>query len=166
MDFCPNYRVHPAFGHTSSRLPTIHLSKNILNTAANQLRFVVVVFSFASRRLLTAAFAQGRRILASPPTLSTGVAKDFSQPFAADQPLAKHWQDRTYRPDPHHFFRRQITCVTGVEKAPGLSHTHLNPGGFARLFGFKLLQPQQATPAVLPAAVQSTTARPTSCGRC
>jgi hypothetical protein len=90
LGFHPNYRVHPAFGHTPSRLPTIHLSKNMINTAANQLRFVVVNFSFASHRLagrlLAVAFAQGRRILASPPTLSTGVAKDFSQPFAPINP--------------------------------------------------------------------------------
>src|SRR3982751_3308116 len=31
LGFHPDYRVHPASGHTSSRLPTIHLSKNLIN---------------------------------------------------------------------------------------------------------------------------------------
>ena len=130
LGFHPNYRVHPAFGHTPSRLPTIHLSKNLINTAANQLRFRRRA-SLAPRRLVAVAFAQGRRILASPPMLSTGVAKNFFSPsrrrltlakplagrLLSSQPLPKLEGDKVTGPaqsyDPN---RRQVRKAFGFSK--------------------------------------------------
>ena len=74
-----------ALGLTSSRLPNIHLSKSSIKTAANHLRFGVVI-SFP----VAVASGQGRRILASPPSLSIGVAKNFSALRGVDQPPHNH----------------------------------------------------------------------------
>jgi hypothetical protein len=120
LGFHPNYRVHPAFGHTPSRLPTIHLSKNYNNTAANQLRFGVVI-SFP----IAVAVGQGRRILASPPSLSTAVAKIFSA-LRGGQPLAN------YRPGQRLSSHHSSPHRRATRSPAGISLTTQTRSRFAR----------------------------------
>ena len=144
-----------ALGLTPSRLPNIHLSKNSINTAANHLRFGVVI-SFP----IAVAFGQGRRILASPPSLSIVVAKNFLSPSRLQStPAQPPARDAFYRPHLRRHFSRRQDYRPGLVLRPNLVKVRR-----ARLIS-KCCNRNKRLPAVLPAAVQSTATRPTSCGR-
>ena len=119
-----------ALGHTPSRLPTIHLSKNLFNTAANQLRFGVVMASggnffyrppAVSSSLpwfrITRVFrsGEGNNSVPSPPVNATNInilSVFLLQVFAAFS--------RSYR-------TRQPSLMSGGDYSPRLSFGHV-PG--------------------------------------
>jgi hypothetical protein len=164
LDFRPNYRVHPAFGHTPSRLPTIHLSKNLINTAANQLRFgVVMSFAFHASRL-SAAFAQGEADITVASNTVNRCREDFSQPprpviASPDTGRTELIVRPPALPSPANHLR------DGGEKSTELGVIHQTPAG---LQGSSLVSVATATsdPGRSTRRSSSTATRPTSCGRC
>ena len=125
---------------TSSRLPTIHLSKSFVNTAANQSRLVVVIPFFRPFGPV-----RGRRMIPSGPPLSIGCRENLLAIFATSKSTAK--QSR-YPFRGQHLAQNQLAMVA-------LRCTTDDASGFARQRAFQGVATATSGLRLLPAAVQA-----------